>query len=105
VQDIINNETLRLFLIWVIGGGGAAQGAYWLMQHVGWLQGLASEYKRYASLIIAALLGCAAYVLAVLVGYEAAPAGWVAWLEALVAVAGLAAGMQQALHGRRKLRK
>jgi hypothetical protein len=90
------------FLTWLIGGGGAAVLAFWLMEHLP-LEGLASEYRRYLSLAIAALVACAAFGISVALGYAETPVGWQAWLEALFAIIAVAIGGSQAIHGRRVL--
>jgi len=92
------------FLTWLVGGGGAAIVAYWLMEHLP-LENLSSELRRYVSLAIAALVACAAFGISVALGYSETPAGWQAWIEALFAIIAVAIGGSQAIHGRLKLSK
>ena len=99
-----NTGSLADFLLWVIGGGGAGVIAYWLMEHIGLLGGLSSEWKRYVSLGLAAVLACLAFVAAVALSYKDDPGSAQGWLEALFAVAFLAVTAGQVLHGRLKLR-
>lgn len=96
---------MQEMLVWVMGGGGAGIVAYWLMGHIAFLMQLAPEWKRYASLALAACLAMLAYAAAVGLGYEAQPESSQAWLEALFSVAAVAIGLSQAIHGRVKLRR
>ena len=95
---------LSEFLTWLVNGGGAGIVAYWLMDNLEFLRGLSSEWKRYASLGLAAGLAMLAFAAGVWLGYVDAPAGAQGWLEALFSVAALALGISQAWHGRAKLR-
>ena len=99
----MDTNALNQVLTWLFGGGGAMVATYWLMEQVPELANLQPNYKRYASLGIAALLSCLAYVFAVGLSYVDKPATPQGWLESLFAVAFLAIGGSQWLHGKRKL--
>ena len=89
-------------LTWVIGGGGAAVIAFWLMEHVE--PDLAPEHRRYVSLVTAALLACVAFTLSGSLGYVEEPATVQGWIEALFSIAFVAVSGSQAIHGRLRLR-
>ncbi|RLC84853.1 MAG: hypothetical protein DRJ03_13100 [Chloroflexi bacterium] len=95
---------LNELLSWILSGGGAGIIAYWLMDHLPFLIQLSSEYKRYASLIIAGILAVAGYLVAVSMGYQPQPETIKAWVETLFSVIGVAIGLSQFIHGRRRLR-
>lgn len=95
-------ELKDFLLIFVSGGGGVV--VYWLLEHVPALETLQSEYKRYVSLILAALLPLPFYLMGVAMQYWPAPADWRAWIEALFAIAAGAVLASQAVHGRKQLR-
>jgi len=103
-MDNVDFELLKLSLFWLVGGGGSAVATYFAVERIRVLAELQSEYKRWASLGIAAGLSMLAYTAAVGLRYVDAPVGWQAWLEALFAVGGLSAGLGQLIHGRAKLR-
>ena len=98
------NGQLYQVLQWFVAGGGAGVVSYWLMENVSQLKALASEYKRYASVALSAILAMAAYALAVGLNYQASPGDLQGWLEALFAAASVAVGLSQVIHGRVKLR-
>ena len=98
------NDLLLKLLQWCVTGGGAGILSYWLMERVPQLAQLKAEHKRYASVALSAVLGAAAYAAAVGLSYQATPGTAQAWIEALVAAAGVATGLSQVIHGRRKLR-
>lgn len=100
-----DQEPLRLFLTWVFGGGGAMVMTYWIMERWPWAAGLDSFPKRVLSLVMAAVLACVAFLLTVLFRYNPAPADWIGWSERMFAVAFLAMGGSQLIHGDRKLRR
>ena len=83
---------------------GAGALTFWLMEKVPELRDLPSEGKRYASIIIAAVLSMAAYTASVALGYQPQPESQQAWVEVLFAVAFVATGLSQVIHGRAKLR-
>jgi len=102
-MDNVNFELLKLALFWLVGGGGSAVATYFAVERIRPLAELQSEYKRWVSLGLAAVLSMAAYAGAVGLNYVDAPIGWQAWLESLFAVGGLSAGLGQLIHGRAKL--
>ena len=95
---------LREILVWIVGGGGAAGVAYWLMERIT-LPEFSSEHRRYISLALAAVLGGLAFVASVGLGYRPMPANAQGWLESLFSVAFVAVAGGQALHGRLRLRE
>jgi len=99
----MDGTTLRDALTWLLSGGGAAVAAYWLMENVGYLSNLHSNYKRYVSLALAAGLASAAFAVMVGLGYQDAPVGWQGWLETLFTFAFVAVTGSQWLHGARQL--
>lgn len=96
---------LSAVLTWLVSGGGAGVLAYFLMEKVPELQQAQPEYKRYISLALAAVLSMAAFAVAVAFGYHAEPASEQGWFEALFAVAFIATGLGQVIHGKVKLGK
>jgi hypothetical protein len=88
----------------VAAGGGAGVVTYWLIDTVPWFRSLPSEPKRYTSLALAALIPCVAWLLTLLIGYEAAPVTWQGWIERLFSLATASLIASQAIHGRMKLR-
>jgi hypothetical protein len=96
-------ENLKDFLVWVLTPGAGVL-AYWLMENVPALVNLDAKLKRFAAFGISALLGILAFLAMVGMGYEAVPVDWRAWVEALFAVAAVAGGLSQVLHGLLKLR-
>ena len=100
----VDTNLLFQFLAWIISGGGATAATYFLMEKVPALVALSGEYKRYASLAIAAVVAMLAFLLVVVLSYHAAPESAQAWVENLFAVAFVAVTSSQAVHGRTKLR-
>jgi len=94
------SETLK----WLMSAG-AGTATYFLMEKVPPLARLSSEAKRYISIAIAAILSMAAFSASVGLGYEPTPATVQAWVEALFAVAFVASGLSQIIHGKVKLAK
>jgi hypothetical protein len=101
--ESVDWELLKVFLFWIIGGGGAAWATFALIEEIPALKELAPKPKRYISLAIPACIAMAAYAAGVGLGYLETPIGWQAWLEGLFAVGGLAAGLGQVIHGKQKL--
>ena len=100
----VDSTLLFLFLTYMVEGGGAGVLTYFLMEKARFLAALTAEGKRYASIAIAAILAMAFFVFAVGLQYHPRPETAQAWLEALFAVAFMATGLSQILHGRLKLR-
>lgn len=96
--------TLPEFLLWIVGGGGAAIVAYWLMERLP-LSGLSSEVRRYVSLALSCALAWAAFGLSVVMSYSESPTTLQAWAEQLFAIAFVVVTGSQMLHGRLGLRK
>jgi hypothetical protein len=96
---------LKLLLFWAVGGGGSAAFSFFLVEKVKPLKALNPEPKRWAGMGISAVFSMAAYAATVGLGYSPLPVGWQAWLEAMVAAGGLAAGLGELLHGRVVLSK
>ena len=98
---------LEMWLTWIVGGGGAGAITYWFMERAN--PDLSSEGTRYASLVLAAVLGGLAFVASVGLGYIPKPPTGQVWIEQLFAVfAGIAfvsVNVSQALHGRNRLRE
>jgi hypothetical protein len=99
----MDGNTIKDALTWLLSAPGAAAVTYFLMENVSYLRNLQANYKRYASLALAAALAMGAFSVMVGLGYQEAPAGWQAWVEALFAVAFMAVGGSQWLHGLRQL--
>lgn len=77
---------------------GAAVLAYWLMNNITALQGLAPPTKRLAAFGLTALIAVGAWALQVLFLYQPSPADWRGWVEALSAVAFGSIGLNQIIH-------
>lgn len=95
-------ELRDLLLVFVSGGGGVV--VYWLLEHVPALAALQSEYKRYVSLLLSAVLPIPFWLFGIAMQYWAAPADWRAWVESIFAIAAGAILASQGLHGRKQLR-
>ena len=95
---------LKVFLLWLVTGGGAGIVGYWLMDQVTKrFPDMTSELKRYLSLTIAAVLAMLAYYVQTVLAYVPTPETTQAWIEVLFSVAAVAIGLSQAIHGRIKL--
>ena len=94
---------LAQVLAWVASAPGAGALTFWLMEKVP-EDVLSSEEKRYVSLTLAAIISMAAFACSVALGYLPQPANNQAWVESLFAVAWVATGLSQVMHGRAKLR-
>ena len=99
----IDSTLLMQFLVWIAGGVGAGAVTYYLFENVPQLASLQPKLKRYGSLALSAVVAMAAFAAAVGLGYFDTPAGAQGWLEALFAVAFVAVGGGQVLHGAKKL--
>ena len=98
---------LAAVLSWLVAGPGAGALAFYVLERLPRFQAMQPEYKRYVSLTATAILAMAAFTAAVGLGYHAAPSGRDAepadvqgWLEALFAVAFVATGLGQIIHGK-----
>lgn len=95
-------ELRDFLLIFVAGGGGVV--VYWLLENVPALAGLASEYKRYLSLLLSGVLPIPFWLLGIAMAYWPAPTDWRGWVESIFAIAAGAILASQAVHGRKQLR-
>lgn len=98
-----DTTALQQIILYLSAGGGAAVVAYWLLENIPQLVALAPKAKRIVSLALAATIAMLAYGAAVGLSYTEAPVNVQALIEALFAIAFLAVGGGQALHGLRKL--
>ena len=97
--------TLLATVLTYLSGPAAGIAAYYLIDRVPKLKALSAEYKRYASLALAAILAMGAFIASVGLSYQVRPISPQGWLEALFAVAGVAIGLSQSIHGYKKLRR
>ena len=97
--------TLLANVLKYLSGPGAGAASYWFMERHPRLKALSPDYKRYTSLALAAIIAAGAFVASVGLSYAARPASAQGWLEALFAVAGVAIGVSQGVHGYKKLRQ
>ena len=97
------NDSLKTVLLWIIGGGGSAAVTFFLFENVAKLAALDPKPKRFASLGVSALLAMSAFSVAVAMTYLPTPLDWRAWLESLFAVAFVAVGGSQWIHGAYRL--
>ena len=88
-------ETLK----WLMSAGAGVV-TFFVMEKVPQLGEMSSEAKRYISIALAAALSMGAYAGAVGLGYEPMPADVQAWVESLFAVAFVASGLSQVMHGK-----
>lgn len=99
----IDTTLLQQFLYWIIGPG-AGIAAFFAMEN--WIPAdLSREAKRYISLSLAAVFSMGAFALSVVLGYLPNPATVQGWVESLFAIAFVAIGLSQVIHGRTKLRE
>ena len=96
----VDYSTLAQVLTWIVSGPGAGVLAFWALGKWAWFAERTAEHKRYLSWASTALLAMAAFSGAVGLGYTPSPADVQTWAEALFAVAFLACGFSQTLHGR-----
>lgn len=97
---------LQEFLLLLMGGGGAVSAAitYWIMERIPVQD---SETRRYISLAIPVVLGCAGYGLSVAAGYIPAPESGQELIEALFRISSsivISLIGSQAAHGYARLR-
>lgn len=84
---------------------GAAAAAWWLMDRVWFLARQGPEAKRYLAFALTAAIAVLAWLAQVGMLYQAAPADWRGWVEALSAVAFTAVGLNQIIHARASMGK
>lgn len=99
-----DEDTLQVFLLWVIGGGGAAVAAYWVLNKSKRFEDLPKEHKRYVSLAVMALFAVLAYLAAAGLNYVEAPTTAQGWLEKLTSIAYAATAGALTIHGWCQLR-
>lgn len=99
-----NIATLQDFLTYMFGGGGAGLLTFWIMSKIKWPDAT-SEWKRYISMVMTALLACAFWGISAALGYAKIPGDWVGWCETLFAIGFAALVTTFAVHGRIDLRK
>lgn len=85
---------LSLFLLWLITPGAGLIAAY-IAARIPAIAQLAEDLKRLVTGAMAAVIGVGAYLGQIAMEYVAAPADWRGWVEALFAVAFIAAGMAE----------
>lgn len=93
-------ETLK----WLMSAGAGVV-TFFVLEKIPELKALSSEAKRYISIALASLLSMGAYAAGVGLGYEPMPVSAQAWAEALFAVAFVASGLSQVIHGKAVLSK
>ncbi len=98
-------STLADFLQWAATGVGAGAIAFALMEILPFLKGWSSEARRYASLLLTALVALLAWGISILLGYVPAPGTPEAWIEMLFVLLYSCLMTSQALHGRMFLRE
>lgn len=102
----MENVTLQGFLaLFVAGGSIVGVAVYWLMDTVAFLKNLSPAQKRFVSLGMSALLPVAAWLLMLVMGYDAAPLTWQGWVERVFTLALTPILVSQGIHGVRDLRQ
>jgi hypothetical protein len=96
-----DEQLFRVFLTWVISGGGAGFLVYWAVEKFDLFASVRPSHKRYAVMALAGALSCLAFGALVLMHYTAQPLDWRAWVEALFTVAAIGSGASQVFHARR----
>jgi hypothetical protein len=96
--------SLKEALVYLMSGGTGAV-VFWLMENVPFLKNLASDYKRYVSIALSAVLPVGAWLIMLGMGYEQAPEAWQGWVERIFALIAAALIISQGLHGALRLRK
>ena len=89
---------LRLFLTWLVSGGGAALIAYSLIVDVAFLWALRPKQKRLAAFGISGVIAMIGSRLLMLGGYAPTPETAWGWFESLFAVGTTAFGLATLIH-------
>ena len=89
---------LRLFLTWIISGGGAGYVTYWMMEQFAVLTNLKPKPKRVVAFALSAALAMVGFGLAVAVAYIETPGTALGWIERLFAVGTTAFGLATLIH-------
>jgi len=111
--------TLREGLLWLMGAGAGVLAFYaldrlessvrqtprWFVAMRSWYLLLGSEDRRWTAFALTGVIAVVAYLLALLMGYVAAPGLWRAWVEELFSVIAAAIVASQIAHGRVALRR
>lgn len=100
IDPALLSETFK----WLMSAG-AGTVTFFVMEKVPELARLSSEAKRYLSIVMSAAIAMGAFAGSVGLGYEPQPASTQAWIEALFAVAFVASGLSQVIHGKAVLAK
>ncbi len=103
MEETLDTSTLRLVLFFLIGSGGAGVVAYYIIDRWPWASNLQPEPKRYLAYALSGVIGVLAYLATLAMNYQAAPEGWRAWIETIVAVAFLSGGVSQFWHAAKDL--
>jgi len=93
---------LKDALLW-ISTVGAGLASFWLVENVAWFATLSPRARRVAAYLVAAALGILAWLAGIAMLYTPTPVGWRAWVEGAVAVALVASGVGQLIHGEKYL--
>jgi hypothetical protein len=101
-ENGMDSPILAQVLVWVVSGGGSTVVTYWVMEEL-MEPDMSPKTRRYASLAMAIAIAWAAVLIATGMGYREGFADWRAVIEELFAVAFLAVGGSQWLHGKRRL--
>ena len=101
---MFESDTLKLILLYVIGGGGAGTIAYFFLSKWKKTEEFSSELKRYIAIGISGTIGILAFLASIGMNYEPAPVDARNWIEALVAIFFLSAGVSQVWHAATDLR-
>ena len=97
--------TLQSFLILIVAGGSIVGGiVYWLMDNVAWFKARPPLEKRVWAFALSAALPIAAWLVMLVMGYEAAPTTWQGWIEKVFTLALTPILVSQGIHGVRDLR-
>lgn len=98
--------TLQGFLaLFVAGGSIIGAAVYWIMDTFDFFKNLQPAPKRFVSLALSAALPVLAWVIMLIMGYDAAPATWQGWIERIFALALTPILVSQGVHGLRDLRQ
>ena len=97
--------TLGALIAWLLSGGGSGVVAFFLMEKVKFLAGLAPDYKRYASLGITAAVALAAWGIGLGMKYIPIPGDPRSWVESVFSIVAVAIAIAQTIHGATSLRR
>ncbi len=88
------------FLSWAAGPAGAGALGFLFVEYVpwAWVQARGAKGRRLVAFGASAAFAVAAYLLQIVLGYTAAPAGWGGWVGQLFLVATSAFGLATLIH-------